>query len=364
MPEIFDMFSRDNNVAQNPCLTFVSQPKSSNAKRTKFDFLYLCSLNIHQARNSKQTVSKRFCNTNNRVVKSVSYPTECKTWCTMQNAGLAITCTYLIVPICCTPVYLSFTIVPMTLEDNSMNPVNYSSIFRVDWSEIALQNGELLKKINFWVFSVATKLVPCMLLTYLSLALIRVLVEADKRKQRLHQNKLVLPDARSVQDAVSTHDKMQNDCNKQSIKKHSTQEHNSHVCVQSSSSQSSDRTTRMLLAVLLLFLITEFPSGILVLISGIIGERFHREYYSPLGELLDMLALVNSAINFILYCSMSRLFRKTFTKLFCTASWSDERYERENETVHVAIANLDKKRTKIMTATGSGQEPKTKATYV
>lgn len=31
---------------------------------------------------------------------------------------------------------------------------------------------------------------------------------------------------------------------------------------------------------------------------------------------MDILALINSAINFILYCSMSRQFRKTFSVLF------------------------------------------------
>ena len=49
-------------------------------------------------------------------------------------------------------------------------------------------NDGLLKNINFWVFSVGLKLVPCILLTYLSLALIRVLLEAEKRRQRLKSN--------------------------------------------------------------------------------------------------------------------------------------------------------------------------------
>ena len=31
--------------------------------------------------------------------------------------------------------------------------------------------------------------------------------------------------------------------------------------------------------------------------------------YTPLGELMDMMALVNCALNFILYCLMSRQFR-------------------------------------------------------
>lgn len=37
--------------------------------------------------------------------------------------------------------------------------------------------------------------------------------------------------------------------------------------------------------------------------------------FSP-GDLMDVLALINSAINFILYCSMSRQFRNTFNYLF------------------------------------------------
>lgn len=73
----------------------------------------------------------------------------------------------------------------------------------------------------------------------------------------------------------------------------------------------------MLLAILLIFLITEFPSGILGLLTAICGSEFYSNVYQPLGEILDILALINSAINFILYCTMSRLFRVTFVKLFC-----------------------------------------------
>lgn len=82
------------------------------------------------------------------------------------------------------------------------------------------------------------------------------------------------------------------------------------------STSQSDRTTRMLLAILLLFLLTEFPSGVVTLLSGVMGEAFLVNVYHPLGEVFDILALVNSAINFILYCVMSRLFRKTFCKIF------------------------------------------------
>lgn len=169
---------------------------------------------------------------------------------------------------------------------------------QVDWSDIARYN-ELLKKINFWVFSVGAKLVPCILLTYLSLTLIRALIEADKRKRRLKCGPT--PSPRSSTSAPS------NSCGPPT----------SRVPAATHNSSQSDRTTRMLVAILLLFLLTEFPSGILVLLSGIIGDKFFQQVYTPLGELLDILALINSAINFILYCSMSAVFRQTFVELFC-----------------------------------------------
>ncbi|GLG93091.1 Uncharacterized protein GBIM_00583 [Gryllus bimaculatus] len=78
----------------------------------------------------------------------------------------------------------------------------------------------------------------------------------------------------------------------------------------------TDRTTRMLLAVLLLFLATELPQGLLGLLSGLHGRTFFEQCYSRLGELMDFLALLNSGINFILYCSMSRQFRTTFSAMF------------------------------------------------
>lgn len=84
----------------------------------------------------------------------------------------------------------------------------------------------------------------------------------------------------------------------------------------SKSERRADRTTRMLVAILLLFLITEIPQGILGLMSGIFGECFFRNCYHNFGEVMDILALLNGAINFILYCAMSRQFRMTFSQLF------------------------------------------------
>ena len=56
--------------------------------------------------------------------------------------------------------------------------------------------------------------------------------------------------------------------------------------------------------------------GILGVLAGLLGNNFFIHCYTPLGELMDMLALINCMVNFILYCLMSRQFRITFKKIF------------------------------------------------
>ncbi|UYV73394.1 hypothetical protein LAZ67_10003027 [Cordylochernes scorpioides] len=196
---------------------------------------------------------------------AISLPAHSRKWCSMTRAKWAIAATYFNCMAFCLPSYFTFTIRKEYLE-------NGKATYMVDFSEVAQANNMFLRRINFWIFSVLAKLVPCIALTGLSLGLIRLLYEANNRKKRLRQNA-----------------------------------HCDRTC---------DRTTRMLLAVLLLFLITEFPSGILALLSGILGDDFYKNVYSNLGEIMDVLALINSAINFILYCAMSRQFREIFSQLF------------------------------------------------
>ena len=76
-----------------------------------------------------------------------------------------------------------------------------------------------------------------------------------------------------------------------------------------------DRTSLMLFIVCFLFFIAEFPQAILIFIS-ILSETFYYEVYKPLGDLMDISVMINYLINFILYCSMSKEFRKTFSSYF------------------------------------------------
>ncbi|XP_015918740.1 G-protein coupled receptor dmsr-1-like [Parasteatoda tepidariorum] len=196
---------------------------------------------------------------------AVCCPAPTMRWRGLVQARVAIVATYVACAVFCIPLYLTFTLTTGMDEEGN-------TLYKVGFSEFAQRHGGLLAKINFWMFSVLTKLVPCIALTVLSIGLLKVLYEATKRRERLK--------------------------------------------VSSESDKSHDRTTKMLLTVLLLFLLTEFPSGMLALLSGALGKDFFDNVYMNFGETMDILALVNSSVNFVIYCSMSRQFRDTFAFLF------------------------------------------------
>ena len=51
------------------------------------------------------------------------------------------------------------------------------------------------------------------------------------------------------------------------------------------------------------------------MLSAILGTEFFDSCYNPLGEILEVIVLVNSASNFILYCLMSSQFRSAGKKI-------------------------------------------------
>jgi hypothetical protein len=127
----------------------------------------------------------------------------------------------------------------------------------------------VLNTFNFWLQAVVVKLLPCIALSIMSVILVRTLHLVDIR-----QSMLLGPGRR----------------------------HRGHK-------------KQLLLAVVLLFLLSELPHGILNLLSGLL-DGFISEVYEPLGDLIDTIALVNNSINFILYCSMSAKFRRHFVQTF------------------------------------------------
>lgn len=197
---------------------------------------------------------------------------------------MAICISYVLPILLCIPSYLITAIRTTTVKEEGKAYL----LYHLDLSDFAKTN-QLFYMSCFWTYSVFIKLLPCLILTVISYWLIKALCSAKKRKQ-------ILRGYNACPTTVATTELPERRPNK--------------------SERRTERTTKMLVAVLLLFLITEFPQGIMGMLSGLFGKEFFQKYYHISGDFMDLLALLNGAINFILYCSMSRQFRQTFGQLF------------------------------------------------
>jgi len=80
---------------------------------------------------------------------------------------------------------------------------------------------------------------------------------------------------------------------------------------QKESKRQVNRKSIMFLLVSLLLFLAELPQAILMLIS-IFSQQFYLTIFRPLNDMLDVLVLLTFPINFLIYCSMSKIFRKQF----------------------------------------------------
>uniref|UniRef100_A0A914XM35 G-protein coupled receptors family 1 profile domain-containing protein n=1 Tax=Plectus sambesii TaxID=2011161 RepID=A0A914XM35_9BILA len=155
-------------------------------------------------------------------------------------------------------------------------PANYSAaIYTIQVPEVATANGCRLFKLNLWMTGLFFKVIPCILLFFLSIGLMLKLREAERKRRILLMNR---PGASPRNRRNPT----------------------------------ADRTTVMLVVILLVFLLTELPQGFVAILNAIYTTDVHRYIYFNLGDVLDLLSLINSCVNFVLYCVMSSRYRQTF----------------------------------------------------
>ncbi|XP_060522497.1 G-protein coupled receptor dmsr-1-like isoform X2 [Cylas formicarius] len=202
--------------------------------------------------------------------------------CSHQRCTATITTCFTLPFFLCAPYYPTLKInTAIVLENN----VNYS-LYHVVLSDLVNEDKTLLT-INFWYLAIVMKLLPCLILIVISIWLIRTLFRAKKRRGILkgYDNKLLIS------------------CSKDNVRTSKVE-------------RRADRTTKMLIAVLFLFLLTELPQGLFALVIGLRGKELFLTCYQHYGEVMDILALLNGCINFVLYCCMNRMFRVTFGVLF------------------------------------------------
>lgn len=255
------------------------------------------------------------------------YPQRNATVANRRKCNRCFVLAYALPVLFCLPSYFIFDIKRYNIvEDGQL-----VSIYMVHLSRYAEQNDELYFIVYLWVYAVIIKLVPCVILTLITCWLIKTLRSASERRNVLIGNSGRPYSPTTTTIATDTAVNGGNNCEETLLVQHNGG--SGHISSTISKAVGStytvatatsvnlrqhriDRTTRILIAVLVLFIITELPQGILGLLSGIYGKKFFTTCYILLGDLMDLLALFNGAVNFILYCWMSKQFRKTFGQLF------------------------------------------------
>ncbi|GAB1603891.1 sex peptide receptor-like [Argonauta hians] len=214
----------------------------------------------------------------------ICFPIRGSELCSIKRSKQTILIVHLSTIVVCIPNYILNTIEESpsisNVQRNYPAGSNMSETQSIEYSyKIGISTymfSDIIQTINNWVQAILIKLIPCVTLTILTIMLIIVMHKAYKKRMKL----------------------------KSQGRKDESDRHGEH-----------NRTTGMLLAVVMLFLLTELPQGILTLLSSFIGNFFPC-VYMPLGDVLDIMALCNNAINFVLYCTMSRQFRETFVATF------------------------------------------------
>lgn len=233
-------------------------------------------------------------------------------YCNMHKAKIAVIAVVIVVTLVCVPYSVNLSIGSSSFSDPEGLIPNGTSYY------ILMKNkhgyDKVLYSVNSWIQAILIKLLPSFLLTIFSILLVNTMRRAERRRKRLLNNVPMSEENGATSTSSTT------------------------VSSRKQKKSRSNRTTKMLLAVVILFLLTETPQGVLSVMGGLDGS-FFEFIYMPLGDLLDIITLINNGINFVLYCTMSKQFRDTFLKLFLKNVLHQE-YRRTKNTYTTAQATV------------------------
>ncbi|PAV86350.1 hypothetical protein WR25_14665 [Diploscapter pachys] len=193
------------------------------------------------------------------------------------------------------PTILVHQIVPVS-EVFGTNDTQYAGLYTVQLDETDI-NGCKIFRLNLWITGIMFKGLPCGLLLLFTIALIIKLYEVSEKRRLLRGEASI-----SCASANASDRNVLIGIDQQARRKKAI---------------SVDKTTSMLIIMLLIFLITELPQGLLAILSAIYPTHVQTFIYVYLGELLDLPSLINCLTSFTLYSLMSSTYRSTALSLFC-----------------------------------------------
>ncbi|CAC5402508.1 OPRL1 [Mytilus coruscus] len=189
---------------------------------------------------------------------SICHITKAKEMCTITKARIVSTVVFLTMIILTVPSALRYEAIHQV--DNNKNVTCYTVL------PSALGNNSDFMDPYTWVQNSLRSIIPLIVLIFLNARIINEL-----RKQRVKGKKL----------------------------------------------SSRNRITLMLIAIIIFFTVCIMPDAFMSLFFGF-GYVDESNLVKGIREITDSLLAINSAFNFVLYCSMSKIFRTTFSKIFLT----------------------------------------------
>uniref|UniRef100_A0A0N5B3B3 G_PROTEIN_RECEP_F1_2 domain-containing protein n=1 Tax=Strongyloides papillosus TaxID=174720 RepID=A0A0N5B3B3_STREA len=192
------------------------------------------------------------------------------------------------------PTYLAHEIVERTTSNEGV--IKYT----INIAKNYQANDCVAFKIYLWVTGILIKAVPCFLLMFFTLGLLKQLRENQKKRNLLFSQNTMVGQNLTEKDGIKEYQQNRKE-NSRLISRNrgSSKRHNS-----------PDRTNRMLLLMVTIFLITELPQGVFAILNALFTQQFHEFVYSNLADVLDLLSLINCFVAFIVYTTTCSKYRR------------------------------------------------------
>ncbi|TMS34916.1 hypothetical protein L596_002414 [Steinernema carpocapsae] len=224
-------------------------------------------------------------------LKHISKVSSTLPWFTYQKSVISLVVIYMSMLIVCGPIYFNSEIREVPYHETCVS--KFPALNGTVAYELHVRN-KVLQQVIFWLFGSICKLIPCMVLFVMTFFI-------------LDRLKLI----------------------RQMNERFGNQERDRRY----------DRTTKMILIIMLIFIVVEFPQGIMAVLHSMVDLPAGAQEF---GDLFEMLTLLTSCIIFALLCSMNSSLRNELYQLFCRRfqRWSDERKHRRKNANCVELAYL------------------------
>lgn len=125
---------------------------------------------------------------------AIKFPQKNRTLCNKQNTNIAIAVAYAVCPVLCLPIYFAMHIKEVHTNSGSVNgTLNVTDLMNTSttvnsepiYYAIHMTDNKNLLTAIFWIYSVFIKLIPCVVLSILSVLLILKMKSSDRRRQKL-----------------------------------------------------------------------------------------------------------------------------------------------------------------------------------